>query len=359
MYKNKLIQYVLFLLMLFAASGAYAALTVTVDFGDDLTYGDIENAIKSELEGNDVLGKYSDLPDLTRGFGNANTYASNGVTMRGYQGYDLISIAVGTMVTIQAPNADPMFFMELQDQLDNGDVYAGLGVNPIVGQVGLNMGFIIPDLYISFRFGKLDYKIDAGDYKLDYDTNLFGILLNYQIFAEKSILARLLVWRGLSLESGFIYSTNNVVYYKKIDQMDVYYDQSGPGEILANVDPSLDLELNIKSYIVPVEVYSSIRIFYFANIGAGVGFDYVVGNTTDLTLHSGGDTVIVSSPGNALDGDTGTIDVDAGTKGEADKFRWKFMANVGFGFGPVIIDIPLTFYLDNGYAVGLSAGVVW
>ena len=349
MKKNKLIIYIISMLIFFAVHGAYAALTSTVDFGGGI-YSTLEDNLETQI--NNELNKYSNLPDLTRGFGNANTYASNGVTMRGYQGYDLISIAIGTMVTIQAPNADPMFFMELQDQLDSGDVYAGLGVNPIVGQVGLNMGFIIPDLYISFRFGKLDYKIDAGDYKLDYDTNLFGILLNYQIFAEKSILARLLVWRGLSLESGFIYSTNNIVYFKKIDTPITADD----GTNYAEFDPSLDIELDIKSYIIPVELYSSIRIFYFANIGAGMGFDYVAGNTTDLTLHSSSDAEMVGGPATGL---TGKVEIDAGTKGEADRFRWKFMANIGFGFGPVIIDIPLTFYLDNGYAVGLSAGVVW
>jgi hypothetical protein len=32
---------------------------------------------------------------------------------------------------------------------------------------------------------------------------------------------------------------------------------------------------------------------------------------------------------------------------------------LGFNFGPVKIDIPVTYYLASGFAVGLTAGFVW
>lgn len=354
MKRTKLFILLFPVLMLFAGTGAYAALTVSVDFGTDAAYDAIEIAIAGQL--NTDLAKYSDMPDFTKGFANANTYASNGATMRGYQGYDLICIAVGTMFTVQAPNADPLFFQEIQDQLDDGDVYTGLGANPLVGQVGLNMGFIIPDLYIAFRFGKLDYKVDAGTYKMDYDTNLLGVIVDYQLIPSQSILAGILLWKGLNLESGFIYSTNNVVYYKELDTISV-----PAGSITADVDPSLDLEVDIKSYIIPVEVYSAFRLFYMINFGVGIGMDYVYKNTTDLKIHSAGKAVITDNGGvlGITNGDEGDIDINAGTSNEADKYRFKGMVNVGVGFGPVFVDIPVTFYLDNGYAVGLSAGIVW
>jgi len=354
MKKIKLMILLLPLLVMFTGSGAFAALTVTVEFGTDPNYTDVENALNSQLQTD--LSKYSDLPDLTRGFGNANTYAaSNGVTMRGYQGYDLICIAIGTTFSVQAPNADPLFFTQIQDDLDNGDLYTGLGANPLVGQVGLNMGFIIPDLYISFRFGKLDYNVDAGSYKMDYDTNLFGVLLDYQLIPSKSILAGILLWKGLNIESGFIYSTNNVVYLKELDSIT---RTAGTPAVTAVVDPSLDFEMNIKSYIIPVEVYSAFRLFYMINFGVGIGMDYVCKNTTDLKIHSGGNAVITDIGGTPQN-IPGVVDINASTSNEADKYRFKGMVNVGAGFGPVFIDIPVTFYLDNGYALGLSAGIVW
>lgn len=339
-------------LMLFAGTGAFAALNVTVDFGANPLYDTIESELADNIRSQ--LDKYGDMPDFTRGFANANTYAaSNGATMRGYQGYDLICIAVGTMFTVQAPSADPLFFQSIQDELDDGDVYTGLGANPLVGQVGINMGFIIPDLYISFRFGKLDYKVDAGSYKMDYDTNLLGVIVDYQIIPSQSILAGILLWKGLNIESGFIYSTNNVVYYKKLDT--IIASDTTTTET-AELDPTLDLSLDIKSYIIPVEVYSAFRLFYMINFGVGVGMDYVYNNTTDLKLRSSG---TIRGTGGTINGLDGEFDITAPTSEEADKYRFKGMVNVGAGFGPVFIDIPITFYLDNGYAVGLSAGIVW
>ena len=349
MKKTKLIILLFPVLMLFTGTGAYAALSVTVDLPSG--YDAVAGLLADDIE--DQLGKYGDMPDFTKGFANANTYASNGATMRGYQGYDLISIAIGMMYSVQAPSSDPLFFQSIQDELDDGDVYTGLGANPLVGQVGLNMGFIIPNLYISLRFGKLDYNVDAGSYKMDYDTNLLGVIVDYQIIPSQSILAGVLLWKGLNLESGFIYSTNSVVYYKELDT--IIADADGGGTNTAELDPTLDLALDIKSYIIPVEVYSAFRLFYMINFGVGVGMDYVYDNTTDLKLRSSG--VITGT--NTLGGVNGTFDITAPTSNEADKLRFKGMVNIGAGFGPVFIDIPITFYIDNGYAIGLTAGVVW
>lgn len=349
MKRTKLIILLFPVLMLFAGTGAYAALTTFVDLNNDqIMSAGVEADVAANID--TQLAKYGDMPDFTRGFANANTYASNGATMRGYQGYDLISIALGTMFTVQAPNADPLFFQSIQDELDNGDVYTGLGANPLVGQVGLNMGFIIPDLYISFRFGKLNYNIDAGSYKMDYDTNLLGVIVDYQLMSSKSVLAGILLWKGLNVESGFIYSTNNLVYYKKLDTI-----IATDGAYTAELDPTLDLALEIKSYIIPIEVYSAFRLFYMINFGVGIGMDYVYDNTTDLKLHSSG--AIIGTGASA--GVDGVFDITAPTSEEADKYRFKGMVNVGVGFGPVFVDVPITFYLDNGYAVGLSAGIVW
>lgn len=349
MKKTRLIILLFPVLMLFAGTGAYAALTAVVELDGTPGMNLVESGLAGSIE--TQLGKYGDMPDFTKGFANANTYASNGATMRGYQGYDLICVAVGTMYTVQAPNADPLFFQSIQDELDDGDVYTGLGANPLVGQVGLNMGFIIPDLYIAFRFGKLNYNVDAGSYKMDYDTNLLGVIVDYQLIPSQSILAGILLWKGLNLESGFIYSTNNVVYYKELDTI---IADAGSGNT-AELDPTLDLALEIKSYIIPVEIYSAFRLFYMINFGVGIGMDYVYDNTTDLKLHSSG--AITGTGG--LTGQNGTFDITAPTSNEADKYRFKGMVNVGVGFGPVFVDVPVTFYLDNGYAVGLSAGIVW
>ena len=329
------------------------ALTVTVDFGDTTLNGLIQSDVESAIEAE--LGKYDDMPDFAKGMGNANTYAASAATMRGYQGYSIFSIAVGTMAAIQAPSGDPKFYQDMQDEMDTGDVYAGVGCNPVVVQLGINLSFLVEDLYVAFRFGKFDKQFDAGDFKIDYNSNLIGVLINYQLIKEHAILSRALLWRGISLETGCIYSNNNIAYYNKLDSMDVPADS---GTYTIHVDPSIDFVLDMKSCIIPVELYTSIRFFYVLNIGAGAGFDYVAAGKTDLSLKSVGDAEVTAGP--SYVGTKGKITVDAGTNNvKPDSFRPKLMANLGLSAGPVFIDFPVTYYLDNAFSIGITAGFVW
>lgn len=360
-------------ILLFAAiinfvtlSGASAALIVDAVFSDpDLNSalggpaGPVANSVRTQVE------KYSYVPELTRGFGNANTYASHASTLRGYQGYELFAISVGTMVSVQAPSDDPQFYKDIQDEMDKGDVHTGVGVTPLVVQAGMNLGFILEGLYVSFLFGKLHTSIDSGDFKIDHNANIIGGHVNYAIFGEKSILARSLLWRGLTIQAGFIHTDNRLEFYNKLDKINqTATNVNGTGiDVAYTIDPSVNFELDTKSSVIPVELYTSIRLLWFLNIGVGGGFDYVVASRTDFSLSSAGDVVITSqNPGGppSFVGQTGKITVDADTNGiKSDTYRPKLMANVGFGIGPVFIDMPMSYYLDNGYALGLTAGFAW
>jgi hypothetical protein len=355
----------LFAVLFFTATAAFSAVNVTVTFSDPTLQGALGGSNGTTIA-DDVaaeLSKYSNMPDLARGFANSNTYASGAATMRGYQGYDLFGISIGTMMSVQAPSGDPTFYETLQDDLDSGDVYAGMGANPLVGQIGLNLGFLIDDLYMAFRFGKFDTTIgdESDDVKVGYDTSLFGVLLNYQIIAQKSILARSMLWRGVSIESGFIYSKNTTSFFKQLDTIPGS-DGVGIYTVDYEIDPSIDFVIDNKSYIIPVELYTSLRLLYIVNLGVGAGFDYVAGGSTKLTLESAGEVTITddgASNASGFIGKTGEITIDTETEADADKFRGKVMANLGVSMGPVYVDMPVTVYLDNGYSVGLSAGLVW
>lgn len=334
------------------ASVNVMALTVTVDFGNSILNTALQGPVTTAIE--TELAKYDNMPLFAKGMGNANTYAASAATMRGYQGYSIFSIAVGTMAGVQLWSGDPKCIQDLQDELDEGDIYAGVGDNPAVVQLGINLSFLVEDLYMTFRFGKFDRQFDAGDFKIDYNSNLIGVLINYQLIKEHAILSRSLLWRGISLESGFIYSNNNIAFYKELDTMT---GVSG-GVYTADVDPSVDIVLGMKSCIIPVELYTSIRLFYALNFGAGAGFDYVAAGKTDLSLKSAGDAVITTS--GSYEGTKGRITVDAGTDNvKPDSYRPKLMANLGLSAGPVIIDFPVTYYLDNAFSIGITAGFVW
>lgn len=336
-----------------------AALTVDVTFSDPTLQADLSGIVETQVAAE--LAKYSNIPDLAKGFGNASAYASHASTLRGYQGYDLFAISAGSMVSIQAPNGDPMFFQDLNDDLDDGDLYAGVGVTPIVVQAGLSLGFITDGLYLSFLYGKYSADIDQGDYKIEHDENIIGLNITYQLLSDRSILAGLLVWRGLSINTGAIHYKNITSFYNKMDK--ISYSQAVTGATVDyTIDPSINFEIETQGNVIPFELYTALRIFYILNIGVGGGFDYVVNGKTSITLKSAGEVLITDStpvvPG--FIGATGKITVNADTSGiKSDRYRPKLMANIGFGIGPVFIDVPATFYLDNGYSIGITAGCVW
>lgn len=341
------------LAVLFFTASAASALTVTVKFDNpDANLDALAADIKNELE-NGELKKFDNMPKLAKGFANSNTYASGAGTMRGYQGYDIFGISIGTMLSVQAPSSDPSFYKDLQDDLDNGDVYAGMGANLLAGQIGLNLSFLVDDLYLAFRFGKFNSTLggETDDFKVGLDSGLFGILLNYQLIGQKSILGRSMLWRGISVESGFIYSKNKTSFYKEMGNI-----EANGGSLNATVDQSINFIIDNKSYIIPVELYTSVRLLYILNLGVGAGFDFVAGGETTLKMESDGNINIAEA---AYQDRKGTIDIDSKTKADADKFRGKVMANVGVSLGPVFVDMPVTIYMDNGYSVGLSAGLVW
>lgn len=360
-----------FFTILFAVTTAYSAVNVNVYFSNDDLNQALGSAYDTTISDSVAadLAQYSDMSNLARGFANANTYASGAANMRGYQGYDLFAVSVGTMFSVQAPSSDPAFYEDLQDQLDEGDVYAGMGANPFVGQVGLNLGFLVDDLYMAFRFGKFNTTLggENDDYKVTYDTNIFGLLLNYQFIGQKSILARSMLWRGVSIESGFIFTKNKTAFFKELEPDTTgtaSLNVSGYGAVNINytVDPSVDFIIDNKSYIIPVEIYTSLRLLYIVNLGVGAGFDYVAGGSSKLTLGSAGGVTVTDdgvSGASGIVGEKGTITIDTSSKADADQFRAKLMANVGLSLGPVYIDMPATIYIDNGYAIGLSAGIAW
>ena len=350
------------LMIILFSSVSLSAITVDVDFGSDTsnaTLAPLKPQIIAQVK--DALGKYDNMPDFAKGFGNANTYVSHVATLRGYQEYSIFAVALGTMVSLQAPNEDPLFFIKIQDDLNDGDVYAGLGMTPLAVQGGVNLSFFIEDLYLSCTYGRFDYKIEQASYSISYDSSVYGLFLSYGIFKEKSILSRTLVWRGISVESGFIYSSSLVKFDKELDPIEGVTD----GIFTATVDPSVTIEFDTKSYIIPVEIYTSIRFFYIFNLGVGGGVDFVSGGNTDINLLSDGGATItddgVFAGSSGMINEKGKITVDASTKDvRADWYRLKFMTNIGLSAGPVFIDLPLTYYFtDNGYAVGVSAGIVW
>ncbi len=348
--------------LIIPVSGLWA-FTVKVEFEKNPggVLDQLANNIEKELQKD--LKKYGDMPDYAKGMANSALYVADAATSRGYQGYDLFNISGGFMAALQMPSSGLDFDKVKNDLKDKGDSYVGVGVQPLAGQVGINMGFLMEDLYLSLKFGKFnsDWFVDSSSDekgKVTYNSGIFGIMANYLILPGDSFAAGSVVWRGVTAGMGFTYSSCKTNYGLKLDTIDVNDGTTGPTALKAKVDQSITFAVESKNYIIPVELYTSVRLLYLLNVGAGFGFDLAVGSDTDVDVRSDGDAKVTS----VIQKDTpGTITIeDGGARNKkSNVFNARLMANVGLSAGPVYFDVPVSFYLDNGYSIGFTAGIVW
>lgn len=318
------------------------------------------NAIQSI---NDEIGDISDNPKkLGSAFANAGVFANHAATQRGYQGYDLFAVTVGTMFATQLPTMDFGKLGDIGDDLtNNGDVEAGIGWQIWAAQAGVNSKFLIDGLYLGFKFGYMKYDLPVDPHTSQIKYLSLGVVANYQIFNEISLMG-LVVWRGLSVGSGLLYQKNNTAFIYNAEQVteQIPYDLGGgiTGTSTLILDPRVKLGLDANLVTIPVELTTAVRLLYFLNISVGFGFDINFG-ASDLrvTLDSTIDTTDL--PAGVTQTSEGSLSTNAGAGAKPKAFAAKAMAGIGFGVGPVMVDIPVTYYFNNGLSVGVSVGFVW
>ncbi len=351
-------------ILLFAAGGGLFAVDVTATLPGITYLGtpvDI-SALSADLnlaiaDAETELSRFDKMDDLARGFSNANSYASDAATTRGFMGYKFLTIAVGTMVGFQMPsNSMDALSDTISTIEDDGDAYFGAGYQALTVSVGVNAGFLMDGLYLTGKIGKFSTETDD----IKYDSFVFGLLANYQLVDPFSI--GILKWRGLQVGSG-------IVYYKTVAEMTLNVDpvatpvsiDPGTGAVPTNLylDPTIVAEITSSGFKIPVDLITGIRLFWIANLSFGLGVDMNFAGSSDIALKADGTTYIGDELTSLPDVEVtpGSVKVDGGTDGDgADMFRLRAMAGIGFGLGPLKIDIPFTYYFD-GTGLGTNIGL--
>jgi len=322
------------------------------------------------------LAKYKDQEKLATGFANANAYSTNVATQQGYPNYSLFAITTGVMLGAQAPTTNIDYYTggKIEDDIKaDGDLYAGVA-GSVALNVGINVGFLVPGLYINGKIGKFDsaWVYDNDDFS--FNTFIIGIGVTYSLFDEVGTgLAR---WRGLAVGTGLVYQTTDVAYRVKMDKVYQNFTANNVGLTGENVsgnvvvDPTFDITLNMYTVSVPFEVTTAVQLLWVLNLNLGAGIDLVRGNSDlvlkaaadatveDIAVDSGGSPTPI--PKDQYQVTPGNLKVDGSTLGKKPKWaRARVMTGIGFNVGPVKIDVPIIYYLDTGAAVGITAGFIW
>jgi hypothetical protein len=337
-----------------------------INSGIENNFRDLERDIMNEI------GNINTNPQkLIRAFATTSVFASAAATQRSYGGYDNFAFTIGPMIGLQLP-VSPFSFMDeienIGDRLENeGDIKAGFNPQLLNAQFSINTSkLLLNNLYLGLKFGYMSFDIEEFTFK----TSSIGAIGSFQLFTHKKLTGALLLWRGINLGTGFIYQKTNLEYSLPMETYDYsfatsdfYSGDSGDPiyshTIKMTVAPQLNMNFDINTYTIPLEVMTSIRLLGFLNLSFGLGADIGFGNAS-LSVSGEAEPSFTGLPNDIHIVRPASLAISMGGNNTPNIFNPKIMIGLGFSFGPVIIDFPFTYYFqDQGYNAGITLGIVW
>jgi hypothetical protein len=316
------------------------------------TFNNALNQIRDQIKDID-----SKPEKVIRGFGNASVYASTGATLRNYAGYKLFGVALGPMFGAQLPYSifdilgNPDIGSDVMKKLkDENDMAAGINAGLNL-QFGLNMSFLVKNLYLGLKAGYFPGNAFLPD-NMKFTTFSIGATVSYQFLPRRQLLpANLLLWRGVSFNSGVIYQGTNMGIEMPLDKV-----TEGSSNFDLTIDPKVALNIDVHTVTIPLEAVTSIRLLWFLNLAVGLGVDVGFGSS-NIEGSATAEIKATSSNTQIRQDQAGSLSLSAGGKEGPSLFNPKLLLGLGLSIGPVLIDFPITFYLDNGYSIGVTLGV--
>jgi len=320
---------------------------------------------------------------FVQAMGDASVYASQGATTRGYGGYKVFTATVGPVFGVQLPKDITSVIKDLSsgnnnivDSLKNeGDIRAGINPNVFNFHIGFNMGSIksLPEkigfmkkdrLYLGLRLGYFRLPdLDLGnDFNISYNNLTLGLTANYQLIRPVK-LPVFFTWRGLNLGTGFIYNKSKMGFGITIDDIRQQLGGSYTDAEIVLKNPTASINITSNTFVIPLEAVTAIKFLIF-NIPAGIGADIAFGKTSlgAKITSAGKDSIIVGVEGDPSISlsEPGKITVNGSVSHAPSIFNFKLMTGFGISAGPVVFDIPVTFYpASDGYTIGLTIGAVY
>lgn len=408
---KRLIFFIFTSVFLCASSGMFAELSITltkpsVNFTttNEGTYGDQVDELNAAFAATATdafasaftafeddlrtqLAPFSEQKKLAQGFGNAGAYSGQAATFQGFQGYSLIAFTAGGMIGGQLPTMDPSQLETVFDKVSKeGDLSAGIGVAGPVFNIGINaqkvfgligLGKTFKNIYLNVHFGGGNFSSDTlsntasniQDLDLSLSSSNFGLGVNYQLVKSIGLLGGFFRWRGINLGTGLTVNKTSFTASLDLDEIkEDFFETTGtePGDVTVTASmtmkPKLTMNTKANTVTIPFEATTAFQALWFFNVNAGAGFDLVFGSSTVVLTADSPIKVAVNIqeeiPIEATSTD-GSAVVEANTKASPSIARARIMSGVGFNFGPVKVDMPVYYYLNSGFAAGLTLGFIW
>ena len=168
---------------------------------------------------------------------------------------------------------------------------------------GLNLGYLnnffkTPDFFKRTDLYISTFYISSDISPSRTSANMFnlGLNLQYKLVTEKKYLAGLIKWTGVRIGSGINYHSYSVRSETiQLPRIDLSYQTTSDGaedfsqtcsveDALSNTlcsvwDGDVNLGARIKTFIIPTDISTGIRLFYFFSLYFGLGGDFVLGTS--------------------------------------------------------------------------------
>ena len=196
----------------------------------------IDDEMEAELEDSLVMAAAG--LKLLNGFAQSTANSAVANSMFGYQDYKLFTFSFGTLGSFSMPTpmdtvndvmditALDLDTNEMIDELDALGIEAGVTLQGITFSLGLNLSWLIDDLYASIILGSTEAVVsssgestvnilgsvqsvpaelpdDIPELTLEMGSSIYGVKVNYQLVNGFGIPI-LFRWNGLSVGTGFI-----------------------------------------------------------------------------------------------------------------------------------------------------------
>ena len=344
----------------------------------------------TELEGQD-LGQFSSQPKLVQGFANAGSTAAHLGTQRSFSDYRIFAVTVGTGLAASAPGLNEAAIGDAVGDIETeGDLYVGAAVQPITASLGVNTGRWLPGTRMDVKVGYADIPAGLIADEVSFNAVSFGLGVSYQLVPTYNFPIGFLRWRGVTASSGLIVQRNttnieiDVGGEEGFNSESVTFGDLGvsdedlrdiPGNQTnqiagaetevgyLNVKPVLHAGIDSRTFSIPLEVSTGVRVLWLFELNAGAGVDMVFGSS-QVSVGSSAEVDFVETQvaESLLSVSRGTASVTAGTTNGPQFLRPRLTAGLGLNLGPLKLDVPLMLYFDsegNSVMAGVNLGVVW
>ncbi|MEZ4815105.1 MAG: hypothetical protein R3A80_07860 [Bdellovibrionota bacterium] len=313
----------------------------------------ILNEVAAEINKN--LPSASSKDEYFSGMSTANAMSAAGVTSSYGTVFErfLVGITASGGAHLGSKN-----FTDFGDLSDNPEQFRGFGAQAAI-VFGANVGRLFGSEGGAFDLSKLNVYLSGfalnkkfGDVDTDYMG--MGIGAQYRLM-DGTNFTRLIRWTGLDVGAGLLYSKLKLDALINLNK--TYTVTSGGNTYNAPFTGNADFDANVSTIMLPLEVSSAIRFFYFLKFVAGLGVDINMGKTdasgrltnSSLTADAGG--------GNDVTG-TATFDINGSGSPKVANARVFFGPHFEFGVGSIFVNVHKSL-IENAVAVNTGLNFFW